>query len=153
MPSPTGWGSICPSHQTKCSCCDQELLESATLLCSHCGQVHCSSDSRTCACGLSGCSRCVAEEGCPTCRELSEIPGSDERAAVVKAWFPKLNPVRWRSNENAQEILVEWTERSGQWGLVAYSKSDRLFRFAYRYGALSAFFQRLLGRRGKKDCA
>ncbi|HEY9766690.1 MAG TPA: hypothetical protein V6C82_10000, partial [Chroococcales cyanobacterium] len=62
-------------------------------------------------------------------------------------------PVRWRSSENEHEVLVEWTERSGQWGLVAYSKSDRFFRSAYRYGAISAFFQRLLGRRRKKDCA
>lgn len=148
VPSPTGQGLICGEHLAECACCGETIFTETALECPHCGDTHCASDALVCpVCGQSGCARCVGEEGCPTCRDLRDVSPADERLNPVKEWFPKLKPIRWRLSDNGRDVLVEWTDRSGQWGVVAYGKEDHAFRYAYRYGPFSAFLQKMMGRR------
>lgn len=138
-------GPVCEEHILTCDCCGERMLEGMENVCPNCGGKHCDNDMEICPrCGLPTCTSCLRENGCVACTEMEDIPASDERALQVKEWFPDLKPVRYRASENLTDILVEWTDRLGRWGLIVFSKHDRCFRSAYRYGAWSSFLQRLV---------
>jgi hypothetical protein len=78
---------------------------------------------------------------------MEDIPMDDYRAQLVREWFPDLKPVHYRASENQNDVLVEWTDKLGRWGMVIFSKLDRSFRTAYHYGVWSSLMQRLAKRR------